>query len=125
MAACFGGHAAQIVQGWLTGKHCLVVSDPVLDEYAYVLARHPIAQRRADWVSHWREGWNDSRLTRRVEPTQVGPWCHDSSDDKFIAAGLEGGAQVLLTADQMLLTLVRVGDLSIQSARRFAETEVG
>jgi predicted nucleic acid-binding protein len=123
VAACFGGHAARIVQDWLAGRYGLVVSGAVLDEYEAVLVRHPMARRHEGAMALWREGWNDARLTQRVQPTQVGPWCNDSSDDKFIAAGLEGGAQALLTSDHMLLTLVRIGDLSIQSPKRFAEAE--
>lgn len=121
VAACFGGHAAQIVQAWLGGHYRLVVSNAILDEYEHILHRHPVAQRQNERLSLWREAWQDARLTLHVEPTRHGPWCHDASDDKFIAAGLQGNAQALLTADHMLLTLVQIEGLAIRTARKFAE----
>lgn len=119
VAALFGGHAALVLTGWKADGLHLVMSPPVLAEYLSILGRHPLCP--ADKLAEWLTAWQDVSKTLWVNPAPGPGYCKDPSDDKFIDAALAGGAEALLTADKLLLSLKSVGGVEILPVRRFAE----
>ena len=104
----------RILDAWRAGAFDLVMSPPLLEELGRVLSYPKI--RDARWMSAADvvelletlaetavlvEGQLDIRVSR------------DASDDKFIAAALEGEADYLVSGDRDLLTLASYRSVKI------------
>jgi putative PIN family toxin of toxin-antitoxin system len=121
VAASFGGHAAQLLQAWSKQQFQIVMSRAMREEHEIILNRHP--KTNAEMHRSWISLWDDSNHTciLQNDPIIEMEWCKDLSDNKFIAAALAGQAHYLLTADKMLLTLVRIRTVQILQVKRFME----
>ncbi len=118
VSTCFGGHAAFIISAWEAGRLRPVLSPALLAEHEAILGRHPMAKQ--EHLAKYRKLWEDLRLTEMLpENPPEQDWCKDVSDNAFIAAALAGKANSLITADKMLLTLVRINGVEILQARKF------
>jgi uncharacterized protein len=56
-----------------------------------------------------------------VTPTETVTISRDPDDDRLIAAALEADADVIVSGDQALLTLGRIGHIQILTPREFLE----
>jgi putative PIN family toxin of toxin-antitoxin system len=62
-------------------------------------------------------------LSEAVElPENVPRICRDPDDDRLIACAVLGGADVIVSGDDDVLALERVGDILILTAAQFLET---
>jgi putative PIN family toxin of toxin-antitoxin system len=121
VAASFGGHAARLVEEWAKGRITLVLSESMRLEHETILNKHPRANLELfrSWCALWDNP--ERTLLLREEPAIEAGWCKDASDDKFIAAALKGEAPYLITADKMLLTLVRIQTVQMLQVKKFLE----
>ena len=111
--------AAQAFDVALT-KYELLASNDVHDELSQVIARskfdrYATRAERSIYLSDFRKA---SRFVKDVPPVAV---CRDPKDDKFRALALAGGASVILTGDQDLLTLHPFREVAILSPRQFLD----
>jgi predicted nucleic acid-binding protein len=54
-------------------------------------------------------------------PETIPRICRDPDDDRLIACAVVGGAEVIVSGDQDLCTLQRVGGIAILTATEFLE----
>jgi putative PIN family toxin of toxin-antitoxin system len=101
------GTPAQIVQRWEDGAFTVLVSVPILEEYAAVLRYERLRKIH---------GWNDAeiddfvaRLAGLAQLVATEGTLHvvpeDPDDDKFLECALEGRADTIVTGDEHLLAL--------------------
>jgi uncharacterized protein len=101
-----GGQEARILRAWRAGTFDLVVSPAILEEIGRVLTEARIRRRRwmtDDEVAMLLEGLaQESVLVPGGARIQVS---RDPTDDKFLAAAIEGRADYVVTGDRDLLDL--------------------
>jgi uncharacterized protein len=59
-----------------------------------------------------------------VTPTTTVELARDPDDDRLVEAALAGEAEAIVTGDQDLLTLRRVGQIRIMTARDFLDSKL-
>ena len=101
-----GGNEDRILRAWQHGAFELVLSAALLEEVSRVLAYPKLRRHRRFSEAEVVELLGLLAARSIVTPglTTVRQ-CRDPEDDKFLAAGLEGGAQYLVTGDKDLLDL--------------------
>ncbi len=100
----------------------LVLSHPILQEVRRVLFYEKVRSRQ------WMTGDDVERLLRRfaesaiMVPGKREVWvCRDPSDDKFLAAALEGKAQYVVSGDPDLTDIKAYRGVRIIPPRQFLE----
>ena len=114
------GNEDRILRAWQRGAFDLVLSPAILKEVGRVLTYERLRERR--WLS-------DAEVAELLEllatqsvmtlGTAEVRQCRDPDDDKFLAAGLEAGAQYVVTGDRDLLTLRAYRGLRIVTPAAF------
>ena len=114
------GNEDRILRSWQRGAFDLVLSPAILKEVGRVLTYERLRERR--WLS-------DAEVAELLEllatqsvmtlGTAEVRQCRDPDDDKFLAAGLEAGAQYVVTGDRDLLTLRAYRGLRIVTPAAF------
>ena len=94
------GNEDRILRAWQRGAFDLVFSSAMLEEVGRVLAYEKL--RKHQWLS-------DDEVVELLEAlasqsvivpgTMAVMACRDPEDDKFLAAGLEGDAEYVMTGD--------------------------
>jgi len=117
-----GGNEDRILRAWQAGTYVLVLSHPILQEVRRVLFYEKIRSRQ------WMTGDDVERLLRRFADSAVMVpgnrevrVCRDPSDDKFLAAGLEGKAQYIVSGDPDLTDIKAYRGVRIIPPRQFLE----
>lgn len=98
----------------------VIVSEDTLAELSTVLSRprldaYRTANQRAEFLEQYRAM---CVLVGDIEPVTA---CRDPQDDKFLALACSGGAQVIVSSDDDLLSMGNFKAVSILSPRRFLE----
>lgn len=121
----FGGVPGRILAAWGARKFTLVLSPAILDEYRRVgnelrdeypelsVALDPILTLMA---------MNAVIVDAPELPTQR---TRDADDDKFIAAALAAGANVIVSGDKDLLAIDSTSQLEVVTPRQFADRYLG
>ena len=115
-----GGNEDRVLRAWQRGAYDLVLSPAILEEVGRVLTYPKLRKRR--WLS-------DAQVAELLEllatqslltpGTTAIKRSRDPEDDKFLTAGLESGAQYLVTGDKDLLALQAHGGLRIVTPAAF------
>lgn len=122
------GLPARVVRDWQARLFVLVVSAPIIAEYADVLRRPAIRLRYdldAEDVADFLEDIRVRAVLVVPPPETLLPLhSRDPKDDLFLACALAGACDHLVTGDLDLLTLDRhpaLGSLRIVTPRTFVE----
>lgn len=114
MATIIDDHLAQ-------GDFAMLSSPELLAELDRALS-YPRLQKFYDKDTHLRFVALIAQLAEMQDlPDEIPAISRDPDDDKFIACAIAGRADFLVSGDQDLLTLERVGDVRIITARELLE----
>ena len=112
IAALIGEHLA-------AGRFALLTAYALLQELDRVLC-YPRLQRYYDAATRDRFVALVAALSEGVElPDEIPPICRDPDDDRVIACAVVGHADVIVSGDEDLLQLSRVGAIPILTAAEF------
>lgn len=113
----FSGPPAEILRAWSQGKFRLVLSPEILDEYTRVSADlagkfQDIGIRRIlELIVVHSEVCAPAVLSQRV--------CEDPHDDKFFAAAVGSGTNIIVSGDKHLLKVSIYQGISVLTPRQF------
>lgn len=115
------GHSNQIIEAWLKEKIDLLVSPAIIEEIEDVLTRPRIV--RQQWMNP-EKVQEFIVLLKTVALSTPGRLklkavTSDPDDDKFIVAGVEGGADYIVSGDPHLLEVKEYGGVKIVTPARF------
>lgn len=121
------GAPTQVFDLWEAQAFDLVVSEPILVEYARVLAYPHLARRLqldapaiAELIAALRQ------LAILVEPTESLTVIEsDPADDRFLDCAVEGGAEYIVSGDKHLLQLVEYRGIQILPPAAFVTLLAG
>ena len=103
VSAVLGGALRTILDRWLEGKFTLVMSDDIMREYHDVLRRPKFGLPDETVTSIAVQIFHDAEFVTPADEIKAIP--DDPSDDKFLAAAIEGHADVIVSGDRHLLLL--------------------
>lgn len=110
----WGGIPFKILKLWQEDKFSILASESILKEYLEVINRLDkggiVEKLFKDWVL---ENIEIIKNKNNIH------YSRDIKDDKFVQAGLSGGAKYLITGDKDLLVLEKVGGLTILKPAEF------
>jgi putative PIN family toxin of toxin-antitoxin system len=116
----FRGPASAVHAAWTAGRFVPLVSRPVLEEYARVLA-----YAKFHLTENEIGGLLRSELLRWAEPVtvtcRVDAVGEDPADDRFLELAVDGGADLLVSGDRHLLGLGSWGRTPILTVRNFLD----
>jgi uncharacterized protein len=123
------GFPAQVLTAFAAGQFTLLISSPLLDELAEVLARPRIARKygvtrtdREELVTLLRERGTGVEMTGSVH------LCRDPDDDVVLETALRGRAHTLVSRDEdlkgdaELARLLQAAGIQVLSVGRFLTT---
>ena len=116
----FGGRLEGLHRAWRSGRLRLVLSRETADELLRVMAYPKFRLTRAEITSLF-----DTELLPFADVVELPAsksrqrWCRDPEDDKFIRCAQAGKCARLVTGDDDLLSLKRVGKVAILSPAEF------
>lgn len=114
------GPSATVLQAWRSERFVLLVSPPILEEIARVLAYPKIARHR--WSQRGIAAFGrDLGALAVVTPGQLRlSVIHDDpDDDRYLECAVEGRAEYIVSGDRDLLTLGTYSDIAIVPPRAF------
>jgi putative PIN family toxin of toxin-antitoxin system len=117
------GHLAQILAAWRGGQFELVTSSGILDDLRRVL-RYPRLRKRHQWTDEEIELFVESiALAATLTPgdLEVNAVIEDPTDNKVLAAAVEGQADYVVASDDHLIRLGSFAQIPIVLPRRFLE----
>jgi hypothetical protein len=120
VSSVFGGLPRRVVELWFDGRITLCLSEPIVQEYRRVLREIgavSAAEERA-LIEAFASG--DGVLYVNDPPAIEGA-SSDPDDDKFLACGLELGAECVVSGDSDLLELRSYMGIPIRAPRAFLE----
>lgn len=101
------GLPARILALWRSGAFDLLVTEPILQEYARILASPRIARRHgmsAEEIAESMDGFRQyGLLVEPGEPLRVVE--DDPDDEKFFEAAVAGGAAYVVSRDEQVLAV--------------------
>ncbi|MBI2318986.1 MAG: putative toxin-antitoxin system toxin component, PIN family [Betaproteobacteria bacterium] len=115
------GPPARIIDAWQAGRFELVTSAAQIDEFKRSLRY----DRLRPYVSRSAAGRIVNGLRARavvLKRLRIGVEAPDPGDAHLVATALASGADFLVTGDEALLAMKRVGTTRVISARDFAAT---
>ena len=119
-ALLFGGRLEGLRRAWRAGRLRFVLSRETADELLRVMAYPKFRLTRAEITSLF-----DTELLPFADVVELPAskrrkrWSRDPEDDKFIRCAQAGKCARLVTGDDDLLTLKRVGKVAILSPAEF------
>ena len=114
----WGGPPGAVLDAALDGRFELITSPPLLDELRRVLS-YPKLQVVVGDADELIELLALAAIV--VAPSEPVTISRDPDDDRLIEAAREGDADVIVSGDQDLLTLGRIGHVQILTPREFLE----
>lgn len=117
-ALLFSGAPSQLVPAWQTGRICPVVSPEILEEYLRVLAYPKFKLTNSEIRGLIEEEVLPFVDTVQAMPISV-PTLRDPDDMKFFACAKTAGVRWLVSGDDDLLSLHRIGSVEIVSVTIF------
>jgi len=118
-AIFFGGLPGRILSAWRDDQLTLVMSPEIVDEYFRVA--EALSER-------YRSIAIEPILALVVQNGEVvpspplpQPVCDDPDDDKFLACGLAGGAEAIVSGDKKLRAASGYGDITVMTPRQFVD----
>ena len=117
-ALLFSGAPSQLVPAWQAGRLKPVLSADILDEYLRVLAYPKFKLTDTEIRSLIENDLLPFVETVRPKPVTV-PALRDSDDLKFIACAKQAAVRWLVSGDDDLLSLNKVGTTEIVSVTTF------
>lgn len=100
-----GGAAGQVRLAWQRGQVLPLASTATVQELMRVLAYPKFRLSKADQDELLADYLPHVETVRIPVPPPVVPRCRDALDEPFMHLAVAGGAQVLVSGDQDLLTL--------------------
>lgn len=113
------GYSAQIRRLWKQEVVQIAVSEPILNEIKRVL-RYPHIQKRHQWSSRRLERFVKQLGTKALKTKgkgSIGVIINDPSDDKFLSCAVKAKADLIVSGDEHLLSLVSYQDIPIVTPR--------
>jgi putative PIN family toxin of toxin-antitoxin system len=119
------GAPFQLIEAWHESRFVLITSDIIIEEVQRVLSR-----------PHLKDTFSitEDRILRLVETLKKDAICvignadvrgaipDDPSDEKFLAAALNGKSKIIISGDQHLLDLKTYQDIVILTPRQFLDS---
>ena len=120
----FGGVPGQIVDAWTRDRVSLVLTPEILEEYARV--GREMSVRYPDGYEFFARILDVLTLHSPIlnAPPLAAPVCADPDDDKFLAAAVASGVQLLISGDQHLLTLSGWHGIAVRTPRQFVQAHL-
>lgn len=115
------GPSARVLQAWLIDRFQLILSPAILMEIRRVL-RYPRIRRASTWTDVEVTELLDLLAAYAEIPvpgTLALQVCRDPTDDKYLAAAVEGKADYIITGDKDLLSLGKYQDIAIVAPAEF------
>jgi putative PIN family toxin of toxin-antitoxin system len=113
-ALLFRSEASALLDAWRGGRFRLVVSEPILDEYARVLEYPKFRLSERETIAIMRQ--HVLPYCDRFRAPDQPRFCSDPDDDKFIQCALVARAAALVSGDREVLALgPRCGRVAIIS----------
>jgi putative PIN family toxin of toxin-antitoxin system len=109
------GAPAKLILRWLLGQFDLVISDPVIEEYTYVLRNQRGVEQ--DKVTNLLEELNSSAIRVKIDGTLQA--CKDPDDNKFLETASQGQATYLVTKNTKHFPKKAYGDIHIVKVSTF------
>jgi putative PIN family toxin of toxin-antitoxin system len=114
-----------LIEAWHVSRFVLITSDSIIEEVQRVLSR-----------PHLKNTFSitEDRILRLVETLKKDAICaignadvrgaipDDPSDEKFLAAALNGKSKIIISGDQHLLDLKTYQDIVILTPRQFLDS---
>lgn len=118
VSSFFGGNPRNIIDLWKNGKITLCLSKDILDEYIEVLQRIGLQDENEmeELLSLFAKGFNILFTTKTPKIRAVKK---DPDDDKFIECAVALKAEVIITGDKSLETLVKYMNIKILTPQQF------
>ena len=110
------GLPSKIIDSWKEGLFEVVVTDEIFAEYHEVLKRFS-GDRGID-VDETMQ-FIGKKVVWCAPITLSEPACTDPDDDKFVAAGIGGNGEYIVSGDKALLKIGTFGGVEIVTARQF------
>jgi uncharacterized protein len=104
----WGGVPLKILNLWQLGRFRVLASESILKEYLEVINRLD----KGGIVEKLFKEWILENIEIIKNKNNI-HYSRDIKDDKFVQAGLSGGAKYLITGDKDLLILEKVSNLKI------------
>lgn len=117
-ALLFGGELSRLVTLWQKGAFRYLITRPILDEYVRTLA-YPKFQLTDLEIKSLIEEDVLPFVEVIAESKARVPRLKDRDDEKFLSAAWGGQADVLVTGDNVLLEVGRIGKAVIETPREF------
>ena len=104
------GPSEKLLARWVGKAFTLLVSRPILEEYERIFQRIEDPENTA--LLHW---WRRVllELSEWIEPFPLAKTSRDPNDDKFLEAAVGGKADVLVSLDKDLLSLIKIRQIPI------------
>lgn len=115
----WGGTPLQVLERWRLGKIHVLATESILEEYLRVIENISVKVRRPDLFLAW-----SALLPMRLDLILVKKsfrLCRDPDDNKFIDCAVAGKAEYIVSGDDDLLSLKKVMQIDIVTARKFLQ----
>ena len=110
---------SQIIRKWKDKEITLISSIEILDEFVKTLRNFKI-QMPEDMIEEWRNLIIENSVM--VEPImKIDVIKDDPDDNKFLEAGVAGGADIIISQDKHLLRLVEYRGMKIVGPGEFID----
>ncbi|MFH1489729.1 MAG: putative toxin-antitoxin system toxin component, PIN family [Pseudomonadota bacterium] len=122
------GLPASIIDAWRSGEYLLVTSPPIISEIKRVVESPPIQKKYGlgqDEIEKLVFLLEKEALVVPGRSDAAGAVPGDPTDEMFLAAALDAGADFIVSGDRHLLGLVKYRGTPILTARQFSEALKG
>ena len=120
VSSFFGGNPRKVIDLWKSGDITLCLSAPIVDEYINVLRRLGLQNEGEldELLGLFAHGVNVVFTTKTPQLHVVE---EDPDDDKFIACAIAGGARIIVSGDNDLLSVSGFSDINVVTPREFID----
>lgn len=118
----WSGAPLKILEHWRKEKLQVLATENILDEYLRVIEKISVKAGRPDLFLAW-----SALLPMKLDLILVKKsfkLCRDPDDDKFIDCAVAGKAEYIVSGDDDLLSLKKVMQIEIATARDFLKVVV-